>query len=126
MVRRTVGFTLIELLVVMTVIATLLTLAVPRYYSSVARSKEVVLRENLNLMRDAIDKYYADNGTYPPSLEQLVSKRYLRSIPLDPVADSTQTWVLMPPPPAVGGSGVYDVISGAEGKTLGGEAYSSL
>lgn len=110
----------------MAVIATLLTLAIPRYFSSVERSKEAVLRENLNLMRDAIDKYYADNGTYPTSLEQLVTKRYLRSIPVDPVAESATTWVLIPPPASVGGTGVYDVGSGAEGKTLGGEAFSSL
>lgn len=123
------GFTLIELLVVMAVIATLLTLAIPRYMANIERSKEAVLRENLNAVRDAIDKYYADNGSYPPSIEQLVAKRYLRSVPVDPITESTTTWQLVPPPGTRSGSvgAVYDIRSGAEGMTSGGKvAYSEL
>ena len=73
------GFTLIELLVVLAIIATLLTLAVPRYYSSVDKSKEAVLKENLYQMRDAIGKYYADRGKYPESLQSLATDKYLRT-----------------------------------------------
>lgn len=116
------GFTLIELLVVMTIIATLLTLAVPRYFTSVERSKEAVLRTDLNVMREAIDKYYGDKGKYPDTLDELVSQRYLRTLPRDPITDSRETWVLVPPEdPSLGG--VYDVRSGAPGNSLEGEAY---
>lgn len=116
------GFTLIELLVVMTIIATLLTLAVPRYFTSVERSKEEVLRTDLNVMREAIDKYYGDKGKYPDTLDDLVSQRYLRTLPRDPITDSRETWVVIPPEdPSLGG--VYDVRSGAPGDSLEGEAY---
>lgn len=120
------GFTLIELLVVMTVIALLLTLATPRYFQSVDRSREAVLRENLNAVRDAIDKFHADRGRYPESLPDLVTKRYLRSVPVDPIAESDSTWIIVPPPQGVGDGAVYDVRSGAQGNTLDGKAYSEL
>ena len=126
MVRLNRAFTLIELLVVMAIIATLLTLAVPRYFSSVERSKEAVLREDLNSMRDAIAKFYADNGAYPDSLEQLVTKRYLRNVPVDPVTESAATWVPTSPPGASAGGGVYDIHSGAEGNSTAGVAYSEF
>src|SRR5919108_5715001 len=86
------GFTLVELLIVMAIIATLLTIAVPRYYASLDRSKEVVLKENLYQMRDAIGKYYADKGKYPESLAALEADKYLRKVPLDPITDSATTW----------------------------------
>src|SRR5437879_13585672 len=78
MVTRRPGFTLIELLVVLSIVALLLTLALPRYFSSVDKSKEAVLKENLNQMRDAISRYYGDKGKYPESLDALVAERYLR------------------------------------------------
>src|SRR5262249_35175774 len=71
------GFTLIELLVVMAIIATLLSLALPRYFGSIDKSKEVTLQQSLTTMRDAIDKFYADNGRYPEQVGDLVEKRYL-------------------------------------------------
>src|SRR5712675_321758 len=70
------GFTLIELLVVLAIIATLLTLAVPRYFGSVEKSKEAVLKQNLATLRDSLDKYYGDTGRYPDSLDDLVTKKY--------------------------------------------------
>ncbi|MCL4801928.1 MAG: prepilin-type N-terminal cleavage/methylation domain-containing protein [Burkholderiales bacterium] len=119
------GFTLIELLVVMAIIATLLMLVVPRYFSSVDRSKEVVLKQSLATVRDAIDKHYGDTGRYPDSLQDLVDKRYLRSFPVDPVTESALTWRLIPPADATKG-GVYDLRSGAPGGTAGGTPYSEL
>lgn len=116
------GFTLIELLVVMAIIATLLTLVVPRYYQHVERSKEAVLRENLTSVRDAIDQYHADTGQWPPDLMTLVERRYLRKAPTDPVTDSTESWQLVPPPD--GSGGVYDIRSGAMGTGLDGKPYS--
>src|SRR5260221_4767379 len=91
------GFTIIELLVVMTVIALLLTIAAPRYLRHIDRAKEVALREDLHAMRDAIDKYYADRGSYPSALTDLVEQKYLREIPSDPVTDRTDSWIAVPP-----------------------------
>lgn len=117
------GFTLIELLVVMAIIATLLTIAVPRYFTSVEKSKEAVLRTDLNVMREAIDKFYGDKGKYPDTLDELVSKRYLRALPRDPITDSRETWIIVPPEdPARGG--VYDVKSGAPGVSIDGQPYA--
>jgi len=119
------GFTLIELMVVLSIIALLLTLAIPRYFGSIDKSKEAVLRENLNQMRDAISRYYADKGKYPDSLDTLATEKYLRGVPLDPVSESDKTWVIVPPDDPQKG-GVYDVKSGASGKTKDGREFSQL
>jgi general secretion pathway protein G len=116
------GFTLIELLVVMAVIALLLTLAVPRYFGSVDKSKEAVLKENLALLRDVIDKYYGDHGRYPETLDDLVRRKYLRRVPVDPITENAASWVIVPPEDANKG-GVYDVHSGASERARDGSAY---
>ena len=118
------GFTLIELLVVLAIVATLLTIAVPRYYSSLDRSKEAVLKENLYQMRDAIGKYYADKGKYPQTLESLATDKYLRKVPLDPITDSASTWLVVSPEDPQK-TGVFDVRSGAPGKALDGSEFST-
>lgn len=117
------GFTLIELLVVFTILAVLLTLAVPRYFGSVDKSKEAVLRQNLSQMRDAISRYYADKGKYPDSLAALATGKYLRRVPLDPITESEKTWIVVQPSDAQKG-GVFDVKSGAQGKNRDGVDYS--
>ena len=119
------GFTLIELLVVMAIIAMLVTLALPRYLHSVERSKEAVLLEDLSVMRDAIDKYGADRGQYPSTLEDLVQRNYLRRIPSDPITESDSTWVTSPHPDGLT-PGIYNVHSGAPGKTLDGTDFKEL
>lgn len=121
--RARSGFTLIELLVVMAVIALLLTLAVPRYFGSLEKSKEAVLKEDLYQLRDAIGKYYGDKGKYPDSLDTLATEKYLRSVPVDPITDSSSTWVVVPPQDPQQG-GVYDVKSGAQGRASDGTAYA--
>ena len=123
MVRRARGFTLIELLVVLAIIATLLTIALPRYFGSVDKSKEAVLKENLYVTRDAIGKYYADKGKYPESLEALAAERYMRSPPVDPITESAATWVIVPPDDPKKGA-VYDIKSGAPGTGSDGRPYS--
>lgn len=122
MANRRTGFTLIELLVVMAILATLLSLAVPRYFGSVEKSREAVLKQNLALFRETLDKYYGDTGKYPDSLDELVTKKYLRTIPQDPVTESTATWVTVPPADPEQGR-VFDVKSGAPGNGRDGTAY---
>lgn len=120
MVKR--GFTLIELLVALAIIALLLSIVVPRYMGSLGRAEESVLKENLHSLRDAIDKYFADTGHYPAALDDLVTKKYLRSIPSDPITQSTTTWlVVAPADPQLGA--VYDVKSGAKGSGRDGKPY---
>jgi general secretion pathway protein G len=119
------GFTLIELLVVMAIIALLLTVAAPRYIGKVERAKEATLRENLATLRDVLDKHYADHGKYPMKLEELVERRYLRRVPLDPYTESDQTWLLVPPPDPEKGA-IFDVHSGANGKTDSGAPLREL
>lgn len=116
------GFTLIELLVVMAIIATLLSIVAPRYFNSIDKAKEAVLRQDLGIMRDAIDQFYSDTGKYPIDLEELVEKRYLRRVPVDPFTESDRTWVAVPPPNE-GDEGLYNVKSGHSGQASDGSFY---
>lgn len=117
------GFTLIELLVVLAIVAILLTISAPRFFNQVDDSKEIVLKTNLQSMRESIDQYYADQKKYPDSLEGLVERHYLRKIPLDPITESRDTWQIIAPETATEG-GVYDVKSGAEGTAKDGTKYN--
>lgn len=117
------GFTLIELLVTLAIIALLLSLAGPRYFSNVSKAEETTLRHNLAALRDAIDKHYADNGKYPGSLADLVQKNYIRALPLDPITQSATTWLLIPPVDPQKGA-IFDVKSGAQGTARDGTPYS--
>ena len=116
------GFTLIELLVVMAIIATLLTIAVPRYFRSLQRSREAVLKQDLTTLRESIDKFYGDTGKYPQTLAVLVEKRYLRSIPVDPIAKTADKWIVVNSDDPED-NGVKDVRSGAEGMGENGLPY---
>jgi general secretion pathway protein G len=116
------GFTLIELVIVMAIVALLVSIAGPRYFASLQKSKETALRQTLSVTRDALDKFYGDTGKYPDSLESLIAKRYLRTMPVDPITESNATWTLVPPDDPEKG-GVYDVHSGAGGAGLDGKPY---
>jgi general secretion pathway protein G len=106
------GFTLIEVLVALAIVAMVLTLAAPRYFTHVERTREDVLREDLFVMRDALDKFYADKNHFPETIDELVTEKYLRAIPVDPFTKSARTWEAVPP--ADGSAGmVADVHSGA-------------
>jgi general secretion pathway protein G len=122
--HRAHGFTLIEMLVVMTILAALLSIAAPRYFESLDRAKEVALRTDLRLLREAIDKHRADTGRLPENLLQLVNARYLRAVPADPITERADTWVLVAAPDAAT-PGVYDVRSGAPGTARDGSTYAS-
>lgn len=119
------GFTLIELLVVMVIIASLLTIAVPRYFRSLDHSKEAVLMQDLSVMREAIDQFYGDRGRYPEALVELASEGYVRKVPVDPMTKSTETWVVVSKEGDESG-GVYDVHSGAKGETRAGVPFAEL
>jgi general secretion pathway protein G len=134
------GFTLVEMLVVMAIIATLLSIATPRYFRSTDDARDAALKSSLRTMREAIDHFHADRGTYPETLDALVGKNYLRAVPVDPITGDARTWTLISPPvptsgsaPATVGSlppaaptGIYDVRSGASGTTRNGEPYQNL
>jgi general secretion pathway protein G len=124
------GFTLIELLIVVTLIVVLAGIGLSTYSTSVARAKEAVLRENLFRLRDSIDQFYADKGSWPPDLASLVSAGYIRQIPKDPFTESPDTWqiVMSEPDPANPSAtpGVFDVKSGAEGISLDGTPYAEF
>ena len=117
------GFTLIELLVAMTIIALLLSIASPRYFHSVSKAEEAVLRQDLSLLRETLDKFHADTGKYPDTLEELVSKNYFRKIPVDPITQSNLTWILIPPVSTEKGA-IFDIKSGAPGNSKDGTPYA--
>lgn len=118
------GFTLIEMLVVMAIVALLLTIALPRYFGAVDRSKQTVLQENLKVLRLTLDRFYSDKGRFPERLEELVEQRYLRAIPTDPMTESTGTWIAVPSVDSSTG-GIADVKSGAAGVSIDGRNYDS-
>ena len=120
---KTKGFTLIELLVVLGIVALMLTLAVPRYFPSIDKSKEVVLADNLRNVRAVIDQYYGDTGRYPDTLDQLVEKKYLRALPVDPLTESSASWIIVAPDDGSKG-GVYNIKSGAPGNDRSGKPYA--
>lgn len=118
------GFTLVELLVVMAIIATLLTIAVPRYFRSLQRSREAVLKQDLAALRESIDKFLGDTGKYPPTLAVLVEKKYLRTIPVDPIAGTADKWLVVNSDDP-DDNGIKDVKSGAEGTGENGVPYEA-
>ena len=117
------GFTLIELLVVMSIIAVLLTIAVPRYFKTLEHSRETVLRQDLSTLREAIDKHYGDYGQYPDSLMALVERKYIRAVPIDPMTKSLESWL-----PVVSDDpdhpGIRDIHSGAQGNGTDGTPFN--
>ena len=122
------GFTVIELLVVLAAIGLLLSIAAPRYIQHLDTAREVALKEDLHQLRDAIDKFYGDQARYPATLEELVSKRYLRSLPVDPITQRSDSWTIVAPNSNSGAQAagaVFDVRSGAKGLSRDGSAYDA-
>ena len=118
------GFTLIELLIVMAIIGTLLSIAVPRYFHALAHARETVLKQDLALLREAIDKHYADLNEYPDTLAALVEKRYVRAVPVDPFTKLADTWTVIPSEDP-DHAGVRDVHSGAAENAADGTPLAS-
>ncbi len=132
--RKSSGFTLLELIIVIAIIGILATIAMPALRQVPRRANESVLKTNLRTMRDVIDQYHGDRGNYPPTLEELVTKGYLRKIPVDPMTKHNDTWILVyeeidpDAPPAEteqgDGPGIIDVHSGSPVNSLDGTPYA--
>jgi general secretion pathway protein G len=122
------AFTLIELLIVMSIVGILAAIAVPNYKWGIIKAKEAVLREDLYNFRTTIDNFYADQGKYPDSLQDLVDKKYLRDLPKDPFTNDKDSWKTLPPPAGAEGEeikgSVYDVHSGSSLIGTNGIAYN--
>lgn len=119
------GFTLIELIVVMAIVALLASIAAPRYFNSLQKSKETALLQSLTTMRDAIDQFAVDKRRYPESLQELADARYIRAVPEDPLTGARDSWVELPPPTDMQANGnVWDVRSGAAGRSADGRLYA--
>ena len=117
------GFTLIELLVVMAVLAILAAIVAPRYIDKADVARETVLRQDLAGLRSAIDQFYRDKARYPDTLVELVTYRYIRAVPIDPITERPDSWILVPP--KEGTKGVFDVKSGATQRARDGSDYAS-
>ena len=118
------GFTLIELLIVMSIIAILATIAQPSFKQAIIKARESVLKEDLFILRDVIDQYYADKGKYPPAMDDLVGEGYIRGIPKDPFTNSADTWQLVYNSEQEEEQGIYDVHSGSDMVAVDGTAYN--
>lgn len=123
------GFTLIELMIVMLIIGILASIAIPSYLASLKSAKEAVLKEDLHVMRDAIDSYTMDKGKAPQSLDDLMQSGYLKSIPTDPMTHATDTWVTSTDDTleSIDQSepGINDVHSGSQEASSNGSLYST-
>ena len=117
------GFTLIELLVVMVVVALLASIVAPKYLDRVDTARETVLRQNLAGLRNSIDQFYRDKSRYPESLSELVQQRYIRAIPIDPITERADSWILVAPQD--GGKGIFDIKSGSKLRAKDGTDYAS-
>jgi general secretion pathway protein G len=127
--RNKKGFTLLELMIVIAIISILATLAQPMFKTAVLKSKEAALKEDLFNLRNVLDQYYADNGKYPDSLDDLVTKGYMRSIPPDPITGSKDTWrpeyfTSDDSSSGENSGGICDVHSGSDKTGLNGISYA--
>lgn len=125
------GFTLIEMIIVFVLIGILVGLGIPHYKYSTWRAREAVLKEDLFNLRMLINQYYTDKGKYPATLHTLVDEEYLRAIPIDPMTDSSETWIEVQETPTdedlIQGFeiGIMDVLSGSDKKALDGTLYNT-
>lgn len=128
--RNANGFTLLELLIVMIIISTLAAIAIPAYTRNVLAAREAALREDLRVMRGAIDSYTVDKQKAPQTLEDLVTSGYLKAIPKDPMTGRRDTWVpgtsdVLSSVDQTDSGGIDDVHSGAQQTATDGTAYNT-
>lgn len=130
-IRRTnAGFTLVELMIVMAIIAVLVVVAVPSYIAAMRAAREAALKEDLHVLRNAIDSFTADKQKAPQALDDLVQEGYLRSIPVDPMTQSKDTWVTeksdtLTSVDQTDSGGIDDVHSGSQEQGSNGQPYNT-
>jgi general secretion pathway protein G len=125
---RADGFTLIELMVVLTIVAILVSIALPIADSAILRAREAVLKSNLHTLRALIDHYTADKRKAPQTLDDLVTAGYLRALPKDPITNDTDWEIVMEEAsmfPDQLELGIYDVRSSSEAVSSEGTPYST-
>lgn len=116
-------------MVVISIMVILMSVAIPRYQSSILRARETVLRDDLYTLRSVIDQYTLDKQKAPQALQDLVDSGYLKTLPLDPFTNSRESWVpvtddsIMSPDQSQ--PGIIDVHSGSDQKSSEGTAYSA-
>jgi general secretion pathway protein G len=128
--KRETGFTLVELMIVMAIISVLAAVAIPSFISSIKSAKEAALKEDLHVMRDAIDSYTMDKNKAPQSLDDLVQSGYLKTIPIDPMTHESDTWQTSSDDTYADidqsqSGGINDVHSGSDAMGSDNQAYSS-
>ncbi|MGC2638064.1 MAG: type II secretion system protein [Acidobacteriaceae bacterium] len=128
--KRDHGFTLVELMIVMLIIGVLAAVAVPSFVGAIKNAREAALREDLHVMRDAIDSYTMDKNKAPQSLDDLVQSGYLKSIPIDPMTHSSDTWQTSTDDAYTDideteSGGINNVHSGSDEQGTDGQPYSS-
>jgi general secretion pathway protein G len=123
------GFTLLELMIVMVIIGILAAFAIPAYVSNIRNAKEAVLKEDLHVLRQAIDSYTVDKQKAPQSLDDLVQAGYLKTMPIDPFTKRSDTWMPVQEDTLMSldqtESGIDDVHSGSQETALDGTSYST-
>ena len=127
--RKNAGFTLVELMIVMAIIMVLAVVAVPSYIAAIRAAREAVLKEDLHVLRNAIDSFTADKQKAPQTLDDLVSEGYLKTIPDDPMTHSKETWVTETSTDLHSveqtDPGIDDVHSGSQEQGSNGQPYSA-
>ena len=127
--RQDAGFTLVELMIVMAIIGVLATLAIPSFVGALRQAREAVLKEDLHVLRTAIDSYTADKQKAPQSLDDLIQDGYLKSIPEDPMTHSKDTWVTNTSDTLSSvdqtDPGIDDIHSGSQDTGTDGQPYAS-
>ncbi len=118
------AFTLLEVLFVLMIISTLYLTVQPMLGNSAQKAKESVLKNNLRTVRDVISRFYKDNQRYPSGINELTEKKYLMFAPVDPITGKNDTWIIVNS--GIGKNDVYDIKSGAAGKTTDNIEYSEL
>jgi general secretion pathway protein G len=126
--KQDAGFTLMELMIVMTIVGVLMMMALPRFSGVIKQAREAVLKEDLHVLRTAIDSYTMDKQKPPQALEDLIQDGYLKEIPQDPITHSTQTWVTVATDAMQSidqtESGIGDIHSGSQETASDGQPYS--